>query len=109
MGSASIVEAVVKRLNGFSQDEQQETLDFVETLQQRRRDSERFKAAQAEAQAILNGPFRSMEESRAAFREKFNIPDLSHLSDEEIQTRLDAEFATFSPEKIAELQRLGLV
>ena len=108
MGSTAIVDAVIQRLNEFSPDEQQETLDFVETLT-RRRDSERLKAAQIEAQAILNGPFHTMEESRTAFREKFNVPDLSHLSDEEMQARLDAEFATFSPEKIAELERLGLL
>ena len=109
MGNVRIIDAVVEHMNQFSQDEQQEALDFVASLSKRRRESQHFKVAQVEAQAILNGPFRSAAESRAAFSNKFDLSDVPALSDEETQVRLDAEFATFSPEKIAELERLGLL
>ena len=66
-------------------------------------------AARAEAQAILNGPRRSLAESSAAFQLKYNIPDLSHLTHEQLIEEGEAILASLPPDKIAEAERLGLI
>ena len=54
-------------------------------LAQRARDSARWQAARAEAQAILDGPGKPhVGEFIAEMRLKYGIPDLSHLSSEQI-------------------------
>jgi hypothetical protein len=62
-----------------------------------------------EGQALLTGPARPLEESFAATRAKYGIPDLSHLSREELAEQAEAILAALPPEKIAEAERLGLI
>lgn len=62
-----------------------------------------------EIHAALYGPTRSNKESFALFRERYNLPDLSHFSSEEIADQADAIVAHLSPERIAELERAGIL
>lgn len=68
---------------------------------------ERELAARAEAQAILNGPRRPLAESSAAFRLKYNIPDLSHLTHDEIADDAEHIVAALNPQIRAELEQDG--
>ena len=65
--------------------------------------------ARAEAQAILNGPFHTLDEADRRFREKYGMPHLSHLSDEELARSLEDGLAQIDPEKLAEAERQGLL
>ncbi len=63
-----------------------------------------------EIHASLPGPTRTAKESDAIFRKKYNIPDeLFRLTPDELADRADATIASFSPEKIAELERMGIL
>lgn len=62
-----------------------------------------------EGQALLTGPAKPIDESFAATRAKYGIPDLSHLSREELGEQAEAILAALPPEKIAEAERLGLI
>ena len=70
---------------------------------------EREAQGQAEMQAMLDGPWHPFEESHARMRQKFGFPDLSHLTNEELEEQAEATLAEMPAEKIAEAQRLGLI
>lgn len=70
---------------------------------------ERQAAGHAEMQAMLDGPRRSHEASMAEMRRKYDIPDLRHLTNEELVEQTEAYLATLPLEKIAEAERLGLL
>ena len=65
--------------------------------------------ARAEAQAILNGTFYSLAEANARFCEKYSLPDLSQLSQEELDRRINEGLAQVDPANLAEAQRQGLL
>jgi hypothetical protein len=62
-----------------------------------------------EIHAALHSPTRPNKESFALSREKYNLPDLSHLTSEEIADQADAIVARLSPERVAELEREGIL
>jgi hypothetical protein len=66
--------------------------------------AEAWERARAEAQAILNGPFRPFGESTAALRDKYGLPDLSHLSREELAALTDETIAQIDPAMRAEME-----
>ena len=66
-------------------------------------------AGRAEMQAMIDGPWHTLEESNERMRRKYNIPDPSHLTREELAEQAEAYLATLPPEKIAEAERLGLI
>ena len=70
---------------------------------------ERQAAGRAEMQTMLDGPRHSHETSMAEMRRKYNLPDLSHLSHDELVEQAEAALAALPPEKIAEAERLGLI
>lgn len=76
-----------------------------DAISRRKREAE----ARAEAQAILNGPRRPHKEVMAEMRRKYNIPDLSHLSGEELIEDTERLIAAMSPEKRAAMEREGLL
>ena len=57
----------------------------------------RYERARAEAQAVLDGPFRPLDESFAALRQKQNLPDTSDCSPEELAARAEAVIAHMDP------------
>jgi len=66
-------------------------------------------AGLAEGQALLTGPAHSLDEADERLRRKYNLPDLSHLSREELAEQAETALAALPPEKIAEAERLGLL
>lgn len=67
-------------------------------------------AVKSEARStVLNGSARSLTEADAAFRGKYNLPDLSHLTRDEITARAEAALDEIAPEKRAEAERQGLL
>jgi len=62
-----------------------------------------------EGQALLTGPAHSLDEADERFRRKYNLPDLSHLSREELAAEAEAALARADPKKVAEAERLGLI
>ena len=62
-----------------------------------------------EGRELLSGPARPLAESFAALREKHGLPDLSHLSREQLAEEAEAILASLPPEKVAEAERLGLI
>ena len=109
MGNASIVEAVVDRLNQLSTGEQQEILNFAAIIMRRHVASDGLRMTEAEIDALLHWPTRTLEESFAEFEAKYQISDLSHLTDDERDALLDAEIAALGPEKIATARAIGLL
>ena len=65
--------------------------------------------ARAEARAILNGPFHTLAEADERFLTKYNLPDLSHLSREQLADRLTDGLAKVDADKLAEAERQGLL
>ena len=66
-------------------------------------------AGLAEGQALLTGPAHTLDEADERLRRKYNLPDLSRLSREELAEEAEAALAALPPEKIAEAKRLGLI
>ena len=71
--------------------------------------SERYARARAQAQTVLSGRFRPQAEVEAELRARLGIADLSHLSENELDARMQEALHHLSPEKIAEAQRQGLL
>jgi hypothetical protein len=78
-------------------------------LAQRARDSARWQAARTEAQAILSGPRHTLEEVNARVREKYNFPDLSHMTREELADDAERIIAAMDPDVRAAMEREGLL
>jgi len=57
----------------------------------------------------LYGPGHSLEESSRRLREKYNVPDYSHLTEEELAEQSMRTIAAMTPEQRAELEREGLL
>ena len=66
-------------------------------------------AARAEARAILNGPFHDFAKSAEEMRRKYNLPDLSHLSAEELAEQAEESIARMDPAVRVEMERQGLL
>lgn len=60
-------------------------------------------------QAMLDGPRHPHGASMAEMRRKYNLPDLSHLTHDELVEQAEAALAALPPEKITEAERLGLI
>jgi hypothetical protein len=75
--------------------------------------TEAWERARAEAQAILNGPFRPFDPAadRKRMKEKYGIEleDLSHLSREELAAQADELVEHMKPAVRAEMEREGLL
>ena len=71
--------------------------------------AERQRHARAEAQAILNGSARPQAQVAADIRARHDLPDLSHLSGEELAARAEAALAVLPPEVITEAERQGVI
>lgn len=72
------------------------------------REAERAKGLR-EGRELLTGPARPLAETFAALREKHGLPNLSHLSREQLAEEAEAILAVLPPEKVAEAERLGLI
>lgn len=70
---------------------------------------ERQAAGRAEMQAMLDGPHRPHTESMAEMRRKYDLPERTHLTHEELEEQGDAILASLPPERIVEAERLGLI
>lgn len=68
-------------------------------------------AARAEARAILNGPFHPFDPDAIyqKYANKYGLPDLSHLSDEELAEQAEEIIARMDPSVRAEMERQGLL
>lgn len=82
-----------------------------EMIARRERQAARTRAEQAQAQAILNGPYRTFdpEGTYRHYQQKYDLPDLSHLTGDELITDTERLIAAMSPEKRAALEREGLL
>lgn len=80
-----------------------------EMIARRERLAAQTKAAQAKAQAILNGPRHTLEESNERMRAKYDIPDLSHLTREEREADAERIVAALDPQVRAKMEREGLL
>jgi uncharacterized protein YciI len=69
----------------------------------------RLAQGRAEGQVLLTGPAHSLDEADERLRAKYNLPDLSHMSRQELAEQADAILTTLPPEKVAEAERLGLI
>jgi len=67
--------------------------------------------ARAEARAVLNGPFHPFDPDAnyKKYAAKYGLPDLSHLSDEELSAQADEAVARMDPAARAQLEREGLL
>ena len=65
-------------------------------------------AGRAEMRAMLDGPRHAPAEAESRVRLKYGLPDLSHLTDDELADQAEATLAALPPEKVAEARRLGL-
>ena len=105
--------ALQERLRAVARPE--ETLEaLLETMAQefiarREREAARWEAARAQAQADLNGPFRPHAESIALAYRRLSVLPPPARSPEEIDAEAEAFLDSLPPEKIAELERLGLL
>jgi len=110
MLSLDLDDALLARLRDVAAAQGQDVNQFATALiaeaMERRVERER---GLAEGRALLEGPARPLAKADAAFRAKHNLPDLSHLSQEEIAARADAALAKVSSEKRAEAERLGII
>ncbi len=70
---------------------------------------ERQAAGRAEMQAMLDRPRYRHDDSMAEMRRKYNLPNISHLSHDELVEQTKAALAKLPPEKIAEAEHLGLI
>jgi hypothetical protein len=61
--------------------------------------------------AALHGPARRFNPAviRKEYQEKYGVPDLSHLSREELAEQADEIIAQMEPSKRANMERLGLI
>ena len=68
-------------------------------------------AARAEARAILNGPFHPFDPDAIyqKYAKQYGLPDLSHLSDEELAEQAEEIIARMDPSVRAEMERQGLL
>ena len=80
-------------------------------IARRERQAQARAAAQAEAQAILNGPTRPFdpEATYRKYKEKYDLPDLSHLSGAALIEDTERLIAALPPEKRAAMEREGLL
>ena len=69
----------------------------------RERQAQERQAARAEAQALLNGPSRPFdaEATYRRYKERYDLPDLSHLSGEALIADTERLIAALPPEKRA--------
>ena len=65
----------------------------------------------AEMQAMLDGPRHRFDPDATyrKYKEKFGWDDLPPMTTEELEAQGDAILASLPPEKIAEMERLGLI
>lgn len=82
-----------------------------EMIARRERRAEALAAAQAEAQAILNGPSKPFdaEATYRRYKEKYGWPDLPDVSPDQMEAEAEAILAALPPEKLAEAVRQGLL
>ncbi len=80
-------------------------------IARRERQARAQQAARTEAQAILNGPSRlfDAEATYRRYKEKYGLPDLSHLAGEELIEDTERLIAAMPPEKRAAMEREGLL
>ncbi len=69
---------------------------------------EREATGRAEMRSLLDGPRHTPAEAEDRVRRKYGLPDLSHLTDDELADQAEATLAALPPEKVAEARRLGL-
>lgn len=70
-----------------------------------------FERAITEWQEALNSPRRTFDADAIyrRYREKYNLTDLSALSEEELADYADAALEALTPEQIAEAKRQGML
>lgn len=107
MLTVTIDETLATRLRELQEaDGDLETL-VADALAEKVHRLEREAQGRAEMQAMLDGPWHPVEESHARMREKFGFPDLSHLTNEELEDQAEAAIAAMDPEVRAKLEREG--
>ena len=95
---------------------EEDVQDFIaaaaqDLIARRERQARAQQTARAEAQAILNGPSRPFdaEATYRRYKEKYGLPDLSHLAGEELIEDTERLIAAMPPEKRAAMEREGLL
>ena len=64
-------------------------------------------AGRAEMQAMIDGPWHTLEESNERMRLKYNLPDLSHMTREELEEDGERIIAAMDPQVREKLEREG--